>query len=146
MNHIAAVCGRNNLVCMAGNDGGCACAQTVDVNGNSSAVAFQHIANGLCGEYIATARVHIDCDLFYIAQIGKIFCKLLRGDGIAPPAFFCDIAVKQKFRFLVIIGQIAELPEVLIYGFGRRCFRLIHDSEHFLLSQYRPPPFSSLLQ
>ena len=114
MDHVAAVCRGHNFVCMAGNDSGSTCTQPVNVGSHGGGIAFQHIANGLGRENIATAGVDVHGDFFHIAQGGKIIRKPFRGRGIFPPAALGNIAVKQKFRLLVITGQIAELPKLII--------------------------------
>ena len=114
MNHVAAVCRCHNFVRMAGNDGGGACAQPVNVGGHGSGIAFQHIANGLGRKNVTTAGVDVYGDFFHIAQGGKVVRKPFRGRCVLPPAALRNIAIKQQFRFLVIVGQIAELPELII--------------------------------
>ena len=114
MHHVAAVCRRHHLVCMAGNNGCCTGTQAVDVGGHGGRVAFQHIANGLCCKHITATGVDVHGDFFHIAQGGKVIRKPFRGRGIFPPAALGNIAVKQKFRLLVITGQIAELPKLII--------------------------------
>ena len=114
MDHVAAVCRGHNFVCMAGNDSGSTCTQPVNVGSHGGGIAFQHIANGLGRENITTAGVDVHGDFFHIAQGGKIIRKPFRGRCILPPAALRNIAIKQQFRLLVIVGQIAELPELII--------------------------------
>lgn len=85
--------------------------------GHGGRVAFQHIANGLCCKHITATGVDVHGDFFHIAQGGKVIRKPFRGRGIFPPAALGNIAVKQKFRLLVITGQIAELPKLIIVIF-----------------------------
>ena len=97
------------------------------VKGNRKMAAFIHPLVG--GEIVqsegyetksyacllyTSAGVDVYGDFFHIAQGGQIIRKPFRGRCILPPAALRNIAIKQQFRLLVIVGQIAELLELII--------------------------------
>ena len=148
MDHIDAVIGRHHSVAVAGDDGGRAGAQPVNLGRHHGGILFQQVADGLGRKDVAAARIDSHGDLAHRAKGGQLIRKLLCRYIVFIPAVLCDVAVQHQLGALATCN-VAELPEVPIRRLcgsrrrrSRRCH--CHRLNSFFASRHMqslsPPP------